>query len=49
MCTACMGKCTSGKIKMDEEEGLTQKEIKEGFVLTCVSHPLTEDVILEID
>ena len=49
MCTACMGKCTSGKVKMDEEDGLTQKEIKEGFILTCVSHPLTEDVILEID
>ncbi len=49
MCTACMGKCTSGKIKMDEEDGLTQKEIKEGFILTCVSHPLTDDVILEIN
>jgi ring-1,2-phenylacetyl-CoA epoxidase subunit PaaE len=49
MCTACLGKCTSGKIIMDEEDGLTEKEIKEGYVLTCVSHPLTEGVVLEIE
>jgi ring-1,2-phenylacetyl-CoA epoxidase subunit PaaE len=49
MCTACLGKCTSGKIKMDEDEGLTQKEKEEGWVLTCVAHPLTEGVVLEID
>jgi ring-1,2-phenylacetyl-CoA epoxidase subunit PaaE len=49
MCTACMGKCTEGKIKMDEEDGLTEKEIKQGYVLTCVAHPLTAGVVLEID
>ncbi len=49
MCTACMGKCTEGKIKMDEEDGLTEKEIKQGFVLTCVAHPLTKGVVVEID
>jgi ring-1,2-phenylacetyl-CoA epoxidase subunit PaaE len=49
MCTACMGKCVQGKIKMDEEDGLTEKEIKQGFILTCVSHPLTKDVVIEID
>jgi ring-1,2-phenylacetyl-CoA epoxidase subunit PaaE len=49
MCTACMGKCTEGKVKMDEEDGLTEKEIKQGFMLTCVAHPLTKDVVIEID
>ncbi len=49
MCTACLGKCLSGKVKMDEEEGLTEKEIKQGFILTCVAHPLTEGVVVEID
>lgn len=49
MCTACLGKCTSGKVKMDEEDGLTEKEIEEGFVLTCVAHPMTSDVVIEID
>lgn len=49
MCTACLGKCVSGKIKMDEDEGLTQAEQEEGWVLTCVSHPLTDGVVLEIE
>jgi ring-1,2-phenylacetyl-CoA epoxidase subunit PaaE len=49
MCTACMGKCTSGKVKLDEEEGLSETEVRQGFVLTCVGHPLTDDVVIEID
>jgi ring-1,2-phenylacetyl-CoA epoxidase subunit PaaE len=49
MCTACMGICVSGKIQMDEEDGLTDREIAKGYVLTCVSHPLTSDVVVEID
>ncbi len=48
LCTACRGKCVSGKVKMDEEEGLSEAEIDEGYVLPCVSHPLTEDVVIEI-
>lgn len=48
LCTACRGKCISGKVKLDEEEGLSDAELTEGYVLTCVGHPLTEDVIIEI-
>ena len=49
MCTACLGKCTSGKIKLDEEDGLTESEMKAGYILTCVAHPLTRDVVIEIE
>ncbi|MFN8353352.1 MAG: ferredoxin--NADP reductase [Spirosomataceae bacterium] len=49
MCTACMGKCVQGKVKMDEEDGLTDKEIQQGYVLTCVAHPLSKDVVIEIE
>lgn len=48
LCTACRGKCLSGKVKMDEEEGLSDSEREEGYVLTCVGHPLTDDVVIEI-
>jgi ring-1,2-phenylacetyl-CoA epoxidase subunit PaaE len=48
LCTACRGKCISGKVHMDEREGLSDEEIEEGYVLTCVGHPLTDDVVLEI-
>lgn len=48
LCTACRGKCLSGKVKLDEEEGLSEAELSEGYVLTCVGHPLTDDVVIEI-
>ena len=48
LCTACRGKALSGIVKLDEEEGLSQSERAEGYVLTCVGHPLTDDVVIEI-
>jgi ring-1,2-phenylacetyl-CoA epoxidase subunit PaaE len=48
LCTACRGKALSGKVKLDEEEGLSKSEREEGYVLTCVGHPLTDDVVIEI-
>lgn len=48
LCTACRGKALSGKVKLDEEEGLSKSERAEGYVLTCVGHPLTDDVVIEI-
>ncbi|MFD2572356.1 2Fe-2S iron-sulfur cluster-binding protein [Spirosoma soli] len=49
MCTACMGRCTSGKVKLDEEDGLSESELKAGYVLTCVAHPVGRDVVIEIE
>lgn len=48
MCTACMGKCTSGKVHMDNPDGLTEGEIKKGYVLTCVGHPASAEVVIEL-
>ena len=48
LCTACRGKALSGKVKLDEEDGLSKSELEEGYVLTCVGHPLTDDVVIEI-
>jgi ring-1,2-phenylacetyl-CoA epoxidase subunit PaaE len=48
LCTACRGRALSGQVKLDEEEGLSQSERNEGYVLTCVGHPLTDDVVIEI-
>ncbi|MEZ0543080.1 2Fe-2S iron-sulfur cluster-binding protein [Fibrella arboris] len=49
MCTACLGKCVSGEVKLDEEDGLSESEIKAGYVLTCVAHPASKNVVIEID
>jgi ring-1,2-phenylacetyl-CoA epoxidase subunit PaaE len=49
MCTACMGKCKSGKVHLDNPDGLSDKEIEQGYVLTCVGYPVSSDVVIEID
>ena len=48
VCTACRGKCTSGKVDLTEVEGLSDSEMDQGYILTCVGHPLTDDVVVEI-
>lgn len=48
LCTACRGKCLSGKVHLDEREGLSDAEMEEGYVLNCVGHPLTANVVIEI-
>lgn len=48
LCTACRGRALSGQVKLDEEEGLSKSERAEGYVLTCVGHPMTDDVVIEI-
>ena len=49
LCTACRGKCLTGKVHLDEREGLSDSEMAQGYVLVCVGHPLTSDVVIEID
>jgi ring-1,2-phenylacetyl-CoA epoxidase subunit PaaE len=49
ICTTCRAKLHSGKIEMDEREGLSDSEIENGFILTCQSHPLSDDVYFEYD
>ncbi|MCE7057330.1 ferredoxin--NADP reductase [Algoriphagus sp. AGSA1] len=49
LCTACRGRLLSGKVKMDEDAGLSPNEIEAGYVLCCVGHPLTDDVKISIE
>jgi ring-1,2-phenylacetyl-CoA epoxidase subunit PaaE len=49
MCTACLGRCVSGKVQLDEEDALSEAERKAGFILTCVAHPMTDDVVVEVE
>ncbi len=48
MCAACKAKCIEGEIKMTEGHFLPEKEVNEGSILTCISYPLSEKIILEI-
>lgn len=48
-CCTCRAKKLSGDIVMDDREALTDDEIAEGYVLTCQSHPTTDDVAVDYD
>lgn len=49
VCGSCMAKLESGKVNMDERDALTDEEIENGFILTCQSHPITEDCYVNYD
>ncbi len=49
LCTACRGRVLSGQVKMDEDAGLSEKELAAGYVLCCVSRPLTDDIKISIE
>jgi len=49
VCCTCRAKLLEGKVKMDNNYALTDNEVKEGFILTCQSHPLTPVVVVDYD
>jgi ring-1,2-phenylacetyl-CoA epoxidase subunit PaaE len=49
VCATCKAKLKQGKVSMDEREALTDEEIQNGWILTCQSHPLTDDVYIDYD
>ncbi|MCG3166299.1 MAG: 1,2-phenylacetyl-CoA epoxidase, subunit E [Bacteroidia bacterium] len=49
VCCTCKAKVLEGKVQMDKNFALTDKEVEEGFILTCQAHPLTEKVLVDYD
>lgn len=43
-CASCIGKCTSGRVKMKVNTILEENEIASGLILTCQAIPLTDVV-----
>lgn len=46
-CISCAGKCLSGQVEMPTNEGLTEEQMKDGYVLACVGYPKSNDVVIE--
>ncbi|PIE78664.1 MAG: hypothetical protein CSA15_06635 [Candidatus Delongbacteria bacterium] len=44
VCSTCKCKVVKGKVAMKKNFALTEKEIKDGYVLSCQSLPLTEEI-----
>lgn len=47
VCSTCVARCVKGRVKMSKNEVLTEKDLSEGLVLTCVGYAET-DVELEL-
>ena len=49
VCTTCRAKLEKGEVLMDVNYGLEPEEIKNGFILTCQSHPRSEELFVNFD
>jgi ring-1,2-phenylacetyl-CoA epoxidase subunit PaaE len=47
ICSTCMAKVLEGAVVMDENNILTDDEVRKGYVLTCQAHPTTPVVVIE--
>ena len=49
VCTTCMGKLEKGKVIMDDDQMLSDEEINDGLMLTCISKPDSDEIIINYD
>lgn len=48
-CTTCKAKLVKGQIEMDDQTALLPKEVEEGYILTCQSHPKSSYIEVDYD
>jgi ring-1,2-phenylacetyl-CoA epoxidase subunit PaaE len=49
VCATCKAKLIEGEVDMDVNYALEGEEVKNGFILTCQSHPKTAQVFVDFD
>lgn len=49
VCCTCLARVKEGKVSMELNYSLTDKEVEEGLILTCQAHPKTENVTVDFD
>lgn len=49
VCCTCKSKLLEGKVEMEANYGLEADEVEAGFILTCQSHPRSENVVIDFD
>ncbi|MEL6589817.1 MAG: ferredoxin--NADP reductase [Bacteroidota bacterium] len=48
-CSSCRALLVDGTVAMDESLGLSDQELEQGYILTCMCHPLDDEVVLDYD
>ncbi|MGB0915735.1 MAG: 2Fe-2S iron-sulfur cluster-binding protein, partial [Crocinitomicaceae bacterium] len=49
VCSTCKAKVIKGKASMKMNYSLTDKDVEEGYILTCQAHPASEEVVISFD
>lgn len=50
VCGTCIAKIEKGKVKMNEDvPGISKNEMEKGFVLTCSSYPVSDEIVVNYD
>ena len=49
VCTTCIGKLEKGKVLMDDDQMLSDEEINDGLMLTCISKPDSDEIVINYD
>ncbi|MEH6403383.1 MAG: 1,2-phenylacetyl-CoA epoxidase subunit PaaE [Sneathiella sp.] len=49
VCSTCRAKVVEGEVRMDVNYALEDDEVAQGFVLTCQSHPISDNVVIDFD
>jgi ring-1,2-phenylacetyl-CoA epoxidase subunit PaaE len=47
LCGMCKMKCTEGKVIMQSNQVLSEKELNDGYILTCQSLPQTKIIVIK--
>lgn len=46
ICSSCSAKCTSGNVRMTDNDVLTDADLAEGWILTCTGYAADDDVVI---
>ena len=49
VCATCKAKVLKGQVEMDLNHSLTEQELADGYILTCQSHPVSDEVEIDFD
>lgn len=49
ICTSCRAKVKEGQVDMRVNHALTPREVEKGYILTCQSYPVSDQVTISWD